>query len=317
MKYDVFGMGNPLIDILVDVDDEFIEKHGLTKGVFHPVDWETMKALLNEIHDMEKVIMPGDSTANTLVGVANFGGKAIFCGCVGDDEHGIYYDQEFARQNVTSALKKAKLPTGKAVCLITPDNQRTFMTYFGSALEIKTEHVVEEDIKNSEIVHLTGYQLEDANLKKVAHYIIALAKKHGKKLSIDFADPGVISRNKEEFLKLLPDVDIIFVNELEAVALTGKEEEDALLELAQHCDVAVVKLGEKGSLIYDHGAIHTIPSSKADVIDTTGAGDMYAAGILYGLTHDIPLEKAGEMASNAAAQVVSQKGARLNRKIEY
>lgn len=318
MVNDVFGIGNPLVDILVDVKDSFLEELELNKGQFHLVDSEKMKSIMLKI-DPEKITMaPGDSTANTLAGIANLGGTSVFCGKVGDDEHGVYYDAKLNEGNVISKVKKAELPTGKAFCFITPDSERTFVVYLGAALTLSKEDIVEDDVKNCKIVHLTGYQLEDPNLRETSLHLLSIAKKYEKLVSVDLADPGVIQRCLEDLKKIVKDnVDILFANETEAEAFTGENDPlQALKILSEYSDVAIVKVGAEGSYISANEALTTVEGVKANAIDTTGAGDMYAAGILFGITHDLDFETAGKIASYAAAKVVEQKGARLSEKID-
>ncbi len=318
MVNDVFGIGNPLVDILVDVEESFLEELNLNKGQFHLVDNEKMQAIMLKI-DPEKITMaPGDSTANTLAGVANLGGSSVFCGKVGDDDHGVYYDTKLNEGNVISKIKQADLPTGKAFCFITSDSERTFVVYLGAALTLSKEDIVEEDVKDCKIVHLTGYQLEDPNLRETSLHLLQLAKKHNKLVSVDLADPGVVQRCKDDLKKIVKEnVDILFANETEAQAFTGEKDPlQALNILTDYANIAIVKVGADGSYISDNGALTTVEGVKANAIDTTGAGDMYAAGILYGMTHDLDFETAGKIASYAAAKVVEQKGARLSEKVD-
>ena len=313
-QYDIFGIGNPLIDILVDVDNTFLKKYALDKGQFNLVSLEKINEILKDIKNLEIVQAPGDSTANTLAGICDFGGSAIFTGKVGDDEHGKYYNIKLNEKNIFSKIKLADLPTGKVVCLITPDLQRTFATFLGAALTLKKEDLATDDIQKCKIIHLTGYQLEDPNLRETSMHLISVAKENNKLVSIDLADPGLVERNKDFLLTVIKNsADIIFANAKEAKALTGKDPEDALSELSKYCSTAIVKTGKEGSLISHDGIIYMIDGVKVNAIDTTGAGDMYAAGILFGLTSGIEMQKAGNLASYSAAMVVSNKGARLSK----
>lgn len=315
MKYDVFGLGHPLMDIIAFVDDDFLKKYNLNKGLFHLSDNETIKKILNELDDY--VITAGDSTANTLAGITNLGGKAIYYGSIGNDEHGNMFSKSLEKENIKNKLFTSEYLTGIALCLITKDGERTFLVHLGAALKFNIEDISEEDIINSKIVHITGYQIDDMNMRVVTKYIVDLAKKHNKLVSFDMADPGVIKRNYEFILTFLKDVNIVFANEEEAKAFTSKEEPlDCLNILSSHCDIAIVKIGKDGSYISHNGAIISIDGVEANTIDTTGAGDIYAAGILYGLTNNIDIERSGNLASFIAAKIVEQKGARFNEKID-
>ncbi len=306
---DVIGLGNALMDLLIEVDDRHLLELNLKKGEFHLVDAVKAQQLLQKIKEQElkMEIVPGGSAANTLKGIALLGGGAILCGKVGKDEHGEMYVQQMNGQGVISRINKHNSTTGHCVTFITPDTERTFSVHLGAALELYPEDILEEDIAKSKIMHLEGYQLE-GKTKETVLQAISLAKKHDTLISIDLADPGVVRRNKEFFQKLLSDVDIVFVNEKEAREFTGLEEEDAARELANSCKIAVVKVGEKGSYICRGKELVKIGIVKAKAIDTTGAGDSYAAGFLYGYCNKWSLESSGKLGALLAAKVVEQKG---------
>jgi sugar/nucleoside kinase (ribokinase family) len=314
-KYDVVGIGNALMDFLVEVDDNELLEMNLKKGELHLFEEEESKQLLKKIDRYKVKIAPGGSSANTLAAIANFGGKVVFCGAIGKDKHGDIYEEKIVNDGVVLRLSRADRITGHAITFITPDSQRTFAVHLGAALTLRKHHVFEEDLRNSKILHLEGYQLEDKRLRETCLHAISLAKKHGVKVSIDLSDPGVIRRNLEDLRNIVKEhADIAFFNEDEAREFTGKDAEDALGEIAKIVDIAIVKIGERGSLIKHGGKVYRVEGVKANrIVDTTGAGDMYAAGILYGLTHGLSLEKAGKIASYSAAKVVEQVGARLGR----
>jgi len=317
MKYDVFGIGNPLVDLIFKVDNDVLVELDLAKGIMHLMDEDAVAKLLRRLEHEKVHIAPGDSTANTLAGIANLGGSVCFCGKVGLDEHGLYYEKTLNDGGVSHNLAKCSLMTGKAITLITPDTERTFAVHLGASAQLEKEDVFEHEICQSKFLHLTGYQLEDKKLRETGLHAMELAKRHNVKISIDLADPNIIKRNRNDLIKIVRKyANIVFVNEAEAAVLTGKKPEQALDELSGMADIAVVKLGEKGSLIKQGNNVHTISAFRVNAVDTTGAGDMYAAGILYGLTHGYSLEKAGKLASYAAAKVVEQVGARLRDKIK-
>ncbi len=316
-NHDVCGIGNPLIDLLLKVNDDLIMDLNLEKGTFNPLSQNELHSMLKKINHHDIKISPGDSTANTLAGIAKLGGNVIFCGKVGNDEHGAYYEETLESSKVKSKLVKVDGVTGKCICLITPDNERTFAVHLGSCIELRKEEVFENDIKKSKYLHLTGYQLEDINLRKATFHALDIAKQNNVKISIDLADPSLIKRCLDDLKEIVKKyADIVFVNEEEAKAFTGQENEEALTELSKFADIAIIKLGEKGSLIKDKDNVHKINSFTVNAIDTTGAGDMYAAGVLFGLSNKHPLEKCGEIGSYAASIVVQQIGARLNKEID-
>ncbi|PIZ52057.1 adenosine kinase [Candidatus Woesearchaeota archaeon CG_4_10_14_0_2_um_filter_33_13] len=310
---DVIGLGNALMDLLIEVEDNKLLEFDLKKGEMHLVEEEKAKLILEKINQQQLKIeaIPGGSSANTLKGIALLGGNALLCGKVGNDKHGEIYVQEIEKHGVIARINKHSSITGHALTFITPDSERTFSVHLGAAIQLKKEDVLEEDIQKSKVLHLEGYQIEGPTRETLLH-AIALAKKHNTLVSIDLADPGLIRRNKE-FLKelVMKHADIVFVNEKEAKEFTGLEEAEAAKELGKHCKIAIVKIGKEGSLIYYNEVITKIPCFPAQCIDTTGAGDSYAAGFLYGYCNNWHLEKAGRLGSLLASKVVAQKGVDL------
>ncbi len=317
MKYDVFGIGNPLVDLLVRVDHTILAELNLKKGSMHLLDEKDVLAMLEKLDKDSIKTVPGGSEANTIAGVACLGGTVVFCGKVGDDEHGRYYEETLNNQGVKPNLAKSQLITGKAITFITPDSERTFAVHLGASVELEKEDVFEHELADSRFLHLTAYQLEDPRLRETALHAMGLAKKHNVKISIDLADAHLIKRTIEDLKKITKEnAYIVFANETEAEAFTGKQPEDALHELAEYADIAVVKIGKNGSMIKKDGKVHKIKAFRVDAVDTTGAGDMYSAGILYSLAQGYDLDKAGKIASYAAAKVVEKMGARLDKNLK-
>lgn len=316
-KYDVVGIGNALLDFIVEVEDGILAEMNLAKGQFTLIDKEKSKELLGKLEKHEVKTAPGGSSANTLAGVSVLGGNAVLIGKVGKDKHGDIYEQKTSDCGVNVKFSRHESEmTGHCITFITPDAERTFATHLGAALHLRKEDVFEEEIKASKILHTEGYQLEDPNLKEATVHAMKIAKENGVKISIDLSDPGLVGRNLEPIRKLVEDyADIVFVNEMEAEAFTGKKDEEALHAIYNMCEIAIVKLGEKGSLIKANNMIYKIPVYKTKIVNTNGAGDMYAAGILYGIANSLPIERAGKIGSYAASLVVGQTEARLNKKI--
>ena len=313
-EYDVYGIGGALMDFLIEADEELLSQLNLKKGHMHLIEEKESVELLKKIKEYNMKIAPGGSSANTLAGIAILGGKVVFCGKVGDDKHGYLYEKKMVDGNVKSNISKTKVLTGHAISFITPDSERTFATHLGAAMHLKKEDLFEEDIKKSKILHIEGYQLEDENLRSTSMHAMKIAKANDTKISIDLADPGLVERNKDDLMNIVKNyADIVFVNEAEAKAFTGVEEEHALDEISKLTDIAVVKIGERGSLIKRDDEIIRVLAYKVEAIDTTGAGDMYAAGFLYGLSKGYGLEKCGKIGAYVASKVVSQIGARLDK----
>ncbi len=305
---DVVGLGNALMDLLVEVPDEFLAAHNLTKGKMHLVDETVTKQYLRGLADHDIKTAAGGAAGNAIKGVGFLGGQAVFHGMVGDDIYGDMYRDSLKHAQVDVRIGTDALHTGHAVTYITPDSERTFTVYLGAALTLMPEHLDEASIAAAKVLHLEAFQLEGPT-KETVLTAIALAKQHGTMVSMDLADASLIERNFDLFTELVAnDIDIVFANETEGIAFTGTSGEAALAELAARAQIAVVKLGEAGSLIAHQGTVHKIAAVKTTVVDTTGAGDMYAAGFLYGLTQGWELDKAGELGAKLAAKIVAQVG---------
>lgn len=314
-KYDVFGIGAALMDFLIEIEDDQLAEFDLKKGEMHLIDKDKSQEIFKRLSVYKVTTSPGGSSANTLAGIASLGGKVVFCGRIGNDKYGEIYEQKSNECGVCTKLKKdGENMTGHAISFITPDSERTFATHLGAAIHLREEDVFYDDIEHSKILHIEGYQLEDPELRKTSLKAMSFAKKHNTQISIDLADPALVKRNLHDLKNLVKDnADIIFANEEEAKAFTGKENpEEALDELSNFCSIAIVKIGKKGSLIKKEGKICTIAGIDAAAVDTTGAGDMYAAGVLFGIAKNFSLERSGKIGSWAASKVVSQIGARLN-----
>ena len=311
---DVLGIGNAMMDFLLEVDDAKLVELGLTKGQFHSTTHnDTARNFKQTIHQDPNVKMAsGGSVANTMKGIACLGGKALFCSKIGTDSVGETYIQELEAHGITSRMNKHGPTTGYVVSFITPDTERTFLGDIAANGHFSKEDLSEEDIMNSKVIHLEGYQFENPAKEAVMH-ALELAKKHETKVSIDLSDPGVINRNLDLFKEIVRSyVDIIFLNEEEAEAFTGMTHEDALREVSKYVDIAVVKLGKEGSLVYHNNEVTTVPGYPAEAVDTTGAGDSYAAGFLYGYCNGWNMNKSGKLGSLLAARVVEHIGVKIN-----
>ncbi len=308
-KNDVFGIGNILVDILVKTDDKFINELGLKKGQFHEIDEIRLREIASKVDKSKIKVVPGGSVVNTLVGIANLGGNVAFYGKIGNDKHGLFLEGDLKKNKIKNNLKRSSKMTGKALTFITPDNERTFAVHLGAAIDLKKKEILEEEIKNSKYLHLTGYEIEAS--KDSCLHAIDIARKNKIKISIDLADPGVIERNP--YLRdVIKNANILFLNEQEAKALTHLEPEKAIEHISSDIDIVAIKLGAKGSIIRHNNRIIKIDGVKAKAVDTTGAGDMYSACILYGISNGWSIEKSANLASFAAAKVVEQIGARVD-----
>ena len=296
----------------MEIDDSELLQLNLKKGQFHLIEEEESRRLLRKIEKYRVKIAPGGSCANTLCGAALFGSSAVFCGKVGKDTNGDIYEKGMSESGVRSRLGRSEGVTGHAITFITPDSERTFATYLGAALHLEKADISLEDLRNSRIVHLEGYQLEDKQLRDVSVHAMQFAKKYGAVVSLDLGDPGIVIRNRATIKEIIREyADIVFANEEEANALSGLEPLEALNFMAKLSKIAVVKIGKYGSYVKQNDTRYKIPAYEARAVDTTGAGDMYAAGFLYGVCSSYSSRICGHIGSYFAAKVVEKIGARL------
>ncbi|MBU1269106.1 MAG: adenosine kinase [Nanoarchaeota archaeon] len=247
--YDVFGIGNPLLDAIVKVNDSHLVELSLKKGHMHLVDENYSKKIFDRFKNNELMFVPGGDVVNTMTGIANLGGKTIFLGKIGADKHGFIIEETMNKDGVKTILIKGDKPTGSCISLVTPDNERTLITHLGSAITLTEKEIILKDIKNSKILYITGYILEDPILRNICILAMDEARKHNKKIAIDVADPGVVKRAKDDICSIIKKyANIVFANEEEVLALTGKPKEEGLNKLSKLAEIAIVKNWQGGSI---------------------------------------------------------------------
>lgn len=306
----VLGLGNALVDVLARLEsDSLLEKLSLPKGSMQLVDSEAANKVMEATAHLKKNLASGGSAANTIHGLANLGVKTGFIGKIGKDELGQVFRNDMSSNNITPHLSESEAESGRAIALISPDSERTFATCLGAAIELSADDLLEHLFEGYTYFHVEGYLVQNKSLIEKAYQI---AKAKGLKTSIDLASFNVVEDNLE-FLKNLVEnyVDIIFANEEEAKAYTGKEGEEALNELAKGTEVAVLKLGKEGSLIKRFDEVVKVGIIPVKSIDTTGAGDLYAAGFLYGLIQNLDLAKCGNIGSILSGHVIEVIGPKM------
>ena len=307
----VLGIGNALVDIMTKLpDDSTLDKFSLKKGSMQLSERDFADKINNETASFDKSQSSGGSAANTIHGIASLGAKAGYIGKVGNDSFGEFFSKDMKANGIEPFMLKSTTDTGRAIALISPDSERTFATYLGAAIELTDSDLIADQFKDYKILHIEGYLVQNhALMLKAAE----LAKAYNMKISIDMASFNVVEDNLE-FLKDYVNnyVDIIFANEEESKAFTGKEPEDSLNELAEQCEIAVVKIGSKGSLVKSKGKVYRIDPIKVNPVDTTGAGDLFASGFLYGLTNDYSLDKCGQIGSLCAGKVIEVIGSKMS-----
>jgi sugar/nucleoside kinase (ribokinase family) len=311
MSKKVLCLGNALVDIITQLEsDSILETLNLPKGSMQLVDSDVSKMVQNATSSLKSSLQTGGSAANTANGIANLGVGSAFIGMVGEDKLGEFYINDMVENSIEPRFFKSKTTsTGCAVALVSKDGERTFATYLGAAIELKAELLSKELFQGYDYFHIEGYLIVNNDLIRKA---IELAKQEGLKVSIDFASYNVVEENLDFLKEICKSVDIIFANEQEAKAFTNKEAEEALEEIAQICEIAVVKIGKKGSLIKSGDKKVIIGKRERTCVDTTGAGDMYAAGFLAGLCEGRSLEVCGQMGSILASEVIEVYGAKMD-----
>lgn len=315
MTYDVYGVGNALVDIQAQVSDEVLEQLGYPKGIMTLVDDETQRRVLSALDGSPLNRCAGGSAANTILGIADFGGSAAYAGKVAADQLGQFCLEDMRKMGVTIEVPQGDGQTGTCVILITDDAQRTMLTSLGISATLGPEDIDEAEIQKASYVYVEGYLFTGDAPKAAALKAIELARKNSVKVAFTVSDPFLITLFRDEFWNLIRGpVDLLFCNLEEARALTGLDDPiECAHAIHEHCDNVAMTLGANGSIIMHAGEAIPIEGVDVNAIDTTGAGDMYAAGLLYGITNGLSWKQAGHLASHAAARIVSQLGARLQR----
>jgi sugar/nucleoside kinase (ribokinase family) len=306
----VIGIGNALVDILISVkDDSIINEFGLPKGSMTLVDATLSAKIYHASDQFKKEVATGGSAANTIHAIANLGGNCGYLGKINNDSLGNTFKDEFGKKSIRTHIRYSEKETGRVMALVSPDSERTMATYLGAAAELIPEDIHPDDFQGYSILYIEGYLVQNHELIEAA---IKTAKKNGLKVAIDLSSFNIVEQNLGFLKRIISEyVDIVFANEDEALAFTGKKPIEAIGEIARQCEIAVVKTGKEGSLIKRGDELVKVGIIKAKAIDTTGAGDSYAAGFLFGYTKGFSLKKCGEIAALVSGKVVEVMGAKL------
>jgi sugar/nucleoside kinase (ribokinase family) len=309
----IIGIGNALVDVMIMIpDDTVLNRFSLPKGSMTLVDANRSAEIKQATASMKSTLASGGSAGNTMYGLGVMGVYSSFIGKVGRDAMGNFYEKDMVEAGIIPVLMRSHIsPTGTAVALVTPDSERTFATHLGASTELMAEELQNEYFKGYQILYLEGYLIFNLPLVEQA---CTLAKKNNMSIAIDLASFNVVADMLPSFRKIINDyVDIVFANTEEARAFTGLEPREALDALAGICDIAVVKTGPEGSWIKRDNEVIKVDALKVNPVDTTGAGDLYAAGFLYGLSHGFDLDKCGMFGSILAGKVIEVIGARMHQ----
>jgi sugar/nucleoside kinase (ribokinase family) len=312
-KYDLTGIGNAIVDVVSNTTDEFIARHDLNKGAMQLIDQKIATMLYNAMGP--GVESSGGSAANTIAGAASLGIHTCFIGRVADDELGSIFAHDIKSLGADFPNPPTGTDPSTALCLVlvTPDAERTMNTYLGACVDLGPEDIPDDVIAASAITYMEGYLWDPPRAKEAFLKAMKVAHEAGRKVSLTLSDGFCVDRHRAEFLDLVENrVDILFANEDEIMSLYQVDEFDAALQAVRgHCEIAALTRSEKGSVIISGDEVHVIDAEPvARAVDTTGAGDLYAAGFLTGLSQGRDLHDCGRMGSVAAAEVISHLGAR-------
>jgi sugar/nucleoside kinase (ribokinase family) len=313
IRYDVVGIGNAIVDIIGHCDDAFLARYGAPKGHMRLVDAQTATNLYDAMGPAVEI--SGGSAANAMVGVASFGGRAAFIGKVADDEFGRIFAHDIRAAGVAFETPPATggAPTARSLILVTPDGERTMNTFLGVSPELNRGEVDAALVRTAQIVYLEGYLFDRPEAQEAFRQAAEIAANAGRRVALTLSDSFCVGRHRAEFLELIRShIDILFANEHEITALYETSSfDEAARRVQADTALAVLTRSAKGSVVLANGSTHSIPAEPvARVVDATGAGDLYAAGFLFGLAAGCELRVAGQIATLAAAEIISHIGAR-------
>ena len=312
-QYHVTGIGNAIVDVLTQADDAFIADHGLEKGAMTLIDTETAEKIYGDMGSAVEV--SGGSVANTIAGLASLGARGAYIGKVAKDKLGevFAHDIRAAGVNFDTPPLEGDATTARSMILVTPDAERTMLTYLGACVELGPEDVPDELIAISEVIYLEGYLYDPPRAKEAFLKAAKIAEAAGRKVALSLSDPFCVERYRAEFLELVEGhVNILFANEDEITSLYQVDNfDDALQHVRGHCDIAALTRSAKGSVVVAGDEVHVVDAETVtNVVDTTGAGDSYAAGFLYGLSRGDDLATSARIGGILAAEIISHYGAR-------
>jgi len=312
-KIDVLGIGNAIVDVLVEKPDAFLESHGLPKGGMTLIDADRAIEIYQELEDPRQC--SGGSAANTLVGVASLGGAATYVGKVRNDSLGALFRSDIREAGVIfeTAAAESGPPTARCVIVVTPDAQRTMQTFLGISAELSVTDLDPEAIAAAKITYLEGYLWDPPAAKEAFLEAARIAHEAGRTVALTLSDPFCVERHRDEFHRLIEGpIDLLFANEDELLALYRTSDlDEAIRGLTQHDVVGAVTRGPKGSILLAGGDVHPVDAAPVGkVVDTTGAGDLYAAGVLFGHAQGLDWPQSGRLGSMAAGEIISHFGAR-------
>ena len=312
-RFDVLSIGNAIVDVLARVDDQFLAKHQLAKGMMRLIDEVTAEELFADMGPA--TVISGGSAGNTAAGIASFGGRSAYFGKIKQDQMGELFGHDLRAQGVhfDSARSVDGPATARSFILVTPDGERTMNTYLGACVNLTVADIVPEIVSGSAVTYMEGYLWDRPEAKEAFVKAAAIARQAGRKTAITLSDSFCVDRHRDSFLDLIRNqIDIVFANETEITSLYQTDDFSTALELAaDDCEIAVLTRSEKGCVVVSGDELHTVPAHPIrKLVDATGAGDLFASGFLHGFTQGMPLDHCARLGALAAAEVISHIGAR-------
>ncbi len=322
MEYQVYGIGNALVDAEFEVSDNFLAEQNIEKGLMTLIDEERQESLVSDLSTKFglKKRAGGGSAANTIVAISQLGGDTFYACKVANDETGDFYMTDLAAAGVKTKLDQVKENgvTGKCIVMVTEDAERTMNTFLGITSDFSESDLHLDELIKSEFIYIEGYLVTSDVSRNAAIHARQVAKENNVKTAFTFSDPAMVTYFKEGVSEIIGDgVDVLFSNEEEALTYTGKDNlEEAISDLLEISNKLVVTLGNKGARVITNSNDIKIAPVKVDAIDTNGAGDMFAGAFMYGLTSGMNDQQAGDLASESAAAIVTVFGARLEKQVQ-
>ncbi len=318
MNFDITLIGNPIIDIIGKTTDIKLLKLGIQKGAMQLIDYEVSDNLLKSID--EPIIISGGSAANTAVGFSSFGGKACFIGKTGSDDLGILFKKNINESGVFFQQKKSndKEKTSKSIVLVTPDAERSMSTFLGASGNFNIDCINDDLIINSKMLYIEGYLFDQLNAKEAIYYCCKIAKNNNIKISLSLSDLFCVERHRKDFLSLISEyIDILFANESEIKSLYESDIRSCINLVKNDVYAGAITTGSSGSIVFKNGKEYNINAiTTENVIDTTGAGDLYASGFLYGFINSYSIENCGLLGTRAASEIIKYFGARSKNSLK-
>lgn len=316
-KLDVCALENALVDLLIEAEDDDLSRLRMTKGIMQLVAPEIQENALHALSHRKVTVEIGGSAANALRGLAILGAKTAYSSVVGRDRHADAFRKRLVELGIKERLNASDKPTGTCVVLVTPDGERTMNTHLGACQDYQKSLVPVDDIRAAKIFFTTGYVWDTPGQVEAIEHAICTARAAKTRIALDVADPFAVGRTGARFRELMRDgaIDVLFANADEAQMLVACRGADAAAKIGEHVPVVVVKAGSAGAYVCDHGKVHHVPANAAKVVDTTGAGDMFAGGFLFGLVNGFDVETCGRIGCILAGDTIGHMGVRLSADI--